>query len=363
VHTSQAKSALIGGSNKLRYGGRNFNADGSGGQDANLFQLSQISLVMDAPMPMGTLVHAQMNLNTDTDAGNGTVGIMEAWGQLDHRWGPYATRVRAGAFIPLISWEHPNNAWSTEYTLTPSAIGSWLEDAKVIGGEDTWEISGEGKRLRFTGAVFSGGDQTGSALTKRGWDMQDLQANLNSVVNIPGGATGQPIREIDGQLGYYGRAGFSLWDDLLQGSAGYWDNDGNVNGNKFTDPGESLGAWHTRFWDAGGKLEWHQFTLIGQIMDGHSFAATVPLTLWESWYGLASVRLGPWIFSSRYDRFLVSHDLEFGYGLTGDIQYVLNPRNRVILEYIEIHSRPNLVTGGSEIDQIAQLNYRFLFGK
>jgi len=44
-----------------------------------------------------------------------------------------------------------------EYTLTPSAIGTWIgEDVKAIGGEGTWELSGNGQRARLTVAGFSG---------------------------------------------------------------------------------------------------------------------------------------------------------------------------------------------------------------
>ena len=44
--------------------------------------------------------------------------------------------VKAGAFFPAISLENDDLGWTSPYTLTPSAINSWIgEELRTIGSE------------------------------------------------------------------------------------------------------------------------------------------------------------------------------------------------------------------------------------
>ena len=46
--------------------------------------------------------------------------------------------VRAGAFFPPVSLENDDLGWTSPYTLTPSAINSWVgSELRTIGGEGT----------------------------------------------------------------------------------------------------------------------------------------------------------------------------------------------------------------------------------
>ena len=50
----------------------------------------------------------------------------------------YRWSVKAGAFFPTISLENDDLGWTSPYTLTPSAINSWIGDElRTIGSEGT----------------------------------------------------------------------------------------------------------------------------------------------------------------------------------------------------------------------------------
>ena len=49
---------------------------------------------------------------------------------------PVSWSVKAGAFFPTISLENDDLGWTSPYTLTPSAINSWIgEELRTIGSE------------------------------------------------------------------------------------------------------------------------------------------------------------------------------------------------------------------------------------
>jgi hypothetical protein len=145
VHTTARRSSLynvlnnVAGQNKLRYGGRDVNADEIGDRPADIIAVPQASLVIDAPVLPATNLHLQANWDADTETGNGSAGLIEAYAEREAVFGNHALRGRAGGFIPPISWEHPGTAWSTHYTLTPSAIATWAgEDLRGFGAEADW---------------------------------------------------------------------------------------------------------------------------------------------------------------------------------------------------------------------------------
>ena len=50
--------------------------------------------------------------------------------------GDVSWSVKTGAFFPTISLENDDLGWTSPYTLTPSAINSWIgEELRTIGSE------------------------------------------------------------------------------------------------------------------------------------------------------------------------------------------------------------------------------------
>src|SRR5579859_3923260 len=164
--TDRGISWLRGGPNMLRYGGLDTDSSGVGETRAAGVSVPQASIVFEAQVPQGAKIHIQGNFTTDASSGTGRIGIVEAYGEAGKSFGDDSIQLRAGGMIPKISWEHPDPAWSTRYTLTPSALASWVgEEMRVFGAELVWEHRIDpGDRLRVTAAGFTGGDQIGRLL-------------------------------------------------------------------------------------------------------------------------------------------------------------------------------------------------------
>jgi hypothetical protein len=367
ARTSQQRSWLIGGPNKLRFGGADIDGNGSGDREANVLAVPQASLVIDAEVPQGVEVHAQVNMDADSDSGNGSIGLVEAFAHRAFEPNAGHIALRGGAFIPPISFEHSGPAWSTEQTLTPSAIGSWIgEEVRAFGGEITFTRALGETELSATAAVFGGSDQAGNLLLYRGWALHDYQATLTQSFPVTGGSGStveRPFKELDGRAGYYGRTSASFGGGWLRIKGGFYDNNGDPNRVAQTSDGP-LEVWSTQFGDVGLQAQHGGTTLTAQWMRGFSASLTCPRWPWQSWYVMGSQRLGAWSIATRYDRFSVNHRrFEDGYAGTASLQWHMSVRQRLAAEYITLWSKPNLVVRPSgRSDRIAQLNYRFLFG-
>ncbi len=362
AHTSQTLGWLSGGVNRLRYGGKDTDNNASGDRDAHVFAVPQMSLVLDAPVPLDASVHAQLNLDADSDSGGGSAGLVEAYAAFDGSEGERSWRARLGALIPPISWEHPGKAWSTRHTLTPSAIGSWIgEEVRGFGAEGSYGLKYGPHSARVTGGLFSGGDQTGWILFERGWGLHDYQSTLNETVPLPNNKTERPFLELDGRPGHYERLNLSFSDDLLKLGGGFWDNEGDPGAYRLEGT-SSLAVWSTEFWDAGAQLQWRRWLLLSQFVSGRSSMVKREWTGWQAWYGLAAYRLGAWTLSGRYDDFDVHKGGENGYALTACLQWDRNKAQRLSAEFLHAYARPGFAVRDAQKDELLQLNARFFFG-
>ncbi|MBY0511592.1 MAG: hypothetical protein K2P94_15755 [Rhodospirillaceae bacterium] len=167
----------------------------------------------------------------------------------------FGFRARAGAFFPPISQENTGLAWTSPYTLTSSAINSWVgEELRTIGGEATVFHRGDIIELAATGAVFAANDPTGTLLAWRGWSFNDRETGFFDrlrlapirIISPTGGlskqaSTEKPFHEIDGRPGYY--TALSL-DTVGYGklTALWYDN--NADDRAFV---RGQWAWRTKF--------------------------------------------------------------------------------------------------------------------
>ena len=205
-----------------------------------------------APMIQGS---ADMRLRLDTSfdafatlraAPNQHVpfDVLEAYGR--YRWSAssgWQGSVKLGAFFPPISLENESVGWTSPWTLTPSAINSWVGDElRTIGGEANVEWRSGSRVIGLTGAVFGANDRAGALLADRGWAFDSRLIGLLGEPRLPDATAieigktpplrEQPFKEIDGTPGWY--AGASLrQDDLGRIAVLYYDN--------IADPGASSG--------------------------------------------------------------------------------------------------------------------------
>jgi hypothetical protein len=172
---------------------------------------------------------------------------------------------KIGAFHMPVSLENRGVGWSDVYSITPSALNTWMgEEFRTIGGEleARWLGASHGYLgdLALVGAVYAWNDPAGGLLAARGFALTDRPSTLF-------GGLGRPpttfYHEIDRKPGYYGGLSWRHHDWMELRLLRY-DN---------ADPGKSTAAggeaWHTRFTSAGARFEPSaHWTFIAQYLDG-----------------------------------------------------------------------------------------------
>ena len=171
-------------------------------------QLSaQLQLGLDwNPSPFfGAHVHL---LARDDDDGSrrGNAGIAEAYAEGNFRPGNDRLRVRAGAMFLPTSRENVDALWETAYTITPSALNSWLgEEFRPIGVDATYM-----RRELFAGAtLFRGNDTFGAIPPVRGWSFRDHWALLGEWIPVDAFDYTSVSAENDGRHGWSARGGWN----------------------------------------------------------------------------------------------------------------------------------------------------------
>ena len=170
--------------------------------------------------------------------------------------------MKGGLFFPPISLENVGEAWSTFYTVTPSAINAWVgEEVRSTGLELTLARVSAENELSVKGAVFWNNDPAGSLLAYRGFALHDRQTGYRDRLPLPdipsiepAGTFEQqapwvePLFEIDGRHGYYGALAWESYR-FFQLNALYFDNRGipdRFDGRQY--------AWKTRFANVGAVV-------------------------------------------------------------------------------------------------------------
>jgi hypothetical protein len=235
--------------------------------------------------------------------------VLEAYG----RYQPVSTpnwlwSMKLGAFFAPISLENEGVGWTSPWTLTPSAINSWVGDElRTIGGETTAEWRYQGGALGLTGAVFGWNDPAGALLADRGWVFDSRPIGLLGEPREPDAFAPhtplreEPFKELGGQPGWY--AGASLrQDDLGRLTALYYDNR--------ADPAAFAGSdfgWRTKFTSIGVDTGIGDVVLLAQAMAGSTEIDPVPafrsITDFQSAYLLAGYYFGDFRIAGRVDVF------------------------------------------------------------
>jgi hypothetical protein len=344
VAPSHDKTWIKGGFGKLDNGG-------GGAQGPTLVGQAMADLRVQLDPALG--VFARLRGAPDQHA---PFDILEAYG----RYQPIATRewvwsVKFGAFFPPISLENESVGWTSPWTLTPSAINTWVGDElRTIGGETSllWRY-GAGE-AGLIGAVYAANDPAGSLLADRGWVFDSRPVGLLGEPRVPdllARQTGkapplreQPFKEIDGSPGWY--AGASLRQDGLGRLTGlYYDNR--------ADPGQFAGAdfgWRTKFTSLGAETYLGDIVVLGQAMFGNTtiepFANFFSTTDFEAAYLLLGYYFDEFRVAGRADLFGtqlrnsrgMTGPGEHGYALTLSGSWTPLPWLRLSTELIEVHS-------------------------
>lgn len=299
--------------------------------------------------------------------------------------GAWSWSVKTGAFFPAISLENDDLGWTSPYTLTPSAINSWIgEELRTIGSEgivryDTGVIG----TLSLTASVFCCNDPAGVLIADRGWAMDDRPSGVFGDLREPDATLRLfhedfPDRtpmfdEIDGRPGWYAGLGWQM-PGVGKFTILRYDNEGDP----FKASGE-YSAWDTRFWSYGARTSIDYLTLIAQGLQGTTVIGGsfgLSRTRFQSAfllgsYDLAGVGAEDWRFSLREDLFQTRHPSarpsvlnEDGDAITVSLSWQHYDWLRMTGEMIAMHSRRQeyLMDGspGMERDQQEfQISARF----
>ena len=182
---------------------------------------------------------------------------------------------RLGVFFPPVSLEHDGQAWVVSQTLTPSVANSWVaEEVKVVGAEMTAQTHVATAPVAMTLALFQANDTAGALLAFRGWAAHPYRAHPGRGLRLPPvpelfkGAQApvtQPIAEVDGRWGWYGRAEVRPTSEVSLAAFAY-DNRGDEVSLR-----DGQYAWRTRFSQL--SLNWSpgpQYAIVAQALQGRT---------------------------------------------------------------------------------------------
>src|SRR5690349_7580006 len=316
-------SWLKGGLSKFRYDGTHFRFAEA---------VAQGDLSLDDSLDVIAVVRAEPDQRSGLDA-------LEAYATwhtpADDRGVSWS--VKAGAFFPTISLEYDDLGWASPYTLTPSAINTWIgEELRTIGSEATLRWTTDLGVVSLMGALTCCNDEIGVLIADRGWAMNDRPFGLFERERIPDqtlrifrapvpGRTGM-FDEIDGHVGWYAGATWQL-PGIVKLSATRYDNRGDPAAATARDQ-----AWRTNFWNFGARTQFGPLVLIAQQMSGFT-SVTIRgannATKFQSGFVLASYDLDDWRVSLREDLFQTRRRAatsinwnEDGTATTGAISYL-----------------------------------------
>lgn len=295
---------------------------------------------------------------------------------------------KAGAFFPPVSFENTGLGWTSPFTLSSSAINTWIgEEMRTIGVELGVTHRFDEGHLGISGAVFGANDPAGVLLAWRGWTVSDREAGVferlplaplrvfSAAGPVPQQAPWFELRhEIDGRPGVYvnveagaeglGEAALLLYDNRARDTA--------FDGFQY--------AWHTRFAAVGARLSVaDDLDVVAQGMVGETtmgmpapgtslvdtgFASAFVLVS-RAWDRHRISARAEYFETTDRDRTLADNNGEHGTAVTA--AYIFRPaeRHRLTLELMQtISFRPerrylNLPVKARETQ--AQASYRIFF--
>ncbi len=332
-------SFLDGGLGALRYG-----------EDRSGIQLGRLRLGLSEPI--GNVLALRIDASSWGGHEKNPIDLTEAYVELrPYPRAGFRARLKAGAFYAPISLENRAAGWESPYTLSSSALDSWVaEELRTIGLET--QIDWLGTRLGYdfdlaiVGAAFGWNEPAGIALASHGFALDDRQTPLFGRVGLPGAEPVdgfQEFREIDGRVGTYG--GVELrWLERVTFRALHYDN--HADPASF-DASTGEHAWATHFDSAGIRAESLGWTAIFQWMEGETYVAPAGVGELE-WpfrarYLLLSRQMGHHAVTVRYDEFEVGqppveHGLQNGHATTAAYVYMPGTRWRFTLEWLRVRS-------------------------
>ena len=288
--------------------------------------------------------HLHLIGRDDDESKRGNLGIAEAW--VEGIFTPAETdrlRLRAGAMFLPGSRENVDALWESPYTMTSSALNSWMgEEFRPIGIDATYMRRG----FMAGGTVYRGNDTFGALPPVRGWKLHDRWTLLGQWVPVDDEYFTSVSAETDGRLGWSARGGWSGERFLVQLTRIDNRSDALEYGHLFN--------WRTWFNIAALELNSGDWTVASEygwgptiiIVDGQTFESDLLAA-----YVLVSRRFDAGRISARGEMFGI--DGEDDTALT--VAWLFSPRGPVRAGF-------EVTTSGGDHRVLAEVRYSFSGG-
>ena len=324
------------------------------GGDSGL-RLGRARLALSSPL--GELWSAHLEASAWDDKDRSPLGVTEAYLLFrPYPFAGYRLRVKAGAFYPPVSLENRTGGWESPYTLSYSAISTWLGvEVRTLGVEGQLEWLGRRLGHTFdvgaTGGVFGWNEGAGVVVANDGFMLHDRQTPVFGRVGQPGVALlngAEPFLELDGHVGGYAGLEARYLDRVVLRVLRY-DNRADPT---VIDFASGAIAWDTRFTSAGVRIESETgWSGIVQWLGGEtSIAPGGQLWTWpfRAQFALLSKRFGRHTVSARFDQFRVNtnspppdfepYGWQRGHALTVAWMFAVDAHWRLALEALRVRS-------------------------
>jgi hypothetical protein len=333
---------LDGGLGKLRFGGNQPDPD---------FRFAEA--VAQGTLTLSDDVRVIVVPRLEPEQRSG-IDLLEAYGVWRPNMDGWHGSLKVGAFFPPFSLENTDLGWTSPYTLTPSAINSWVGDElRTLGAEAHVDRSTSAGVFSLTAALVCCNDPAGVLIADRGWTLDDRPTGLIEEVRLPDTTLKLfhapfPDRtplflEIDHAVGWYAGASWSM-AGVGKLALYRYDNEG--------DPAAFQAdyfAWRTRFWSAGWESHLGSLSILAQGLSGDTaiepFAGFIATTKYKSAYLLAAYDFDDVRIAARAEAFQTratsGHGLfdEDGHAITAAASWMPKDWLRLTAELIAIDSR------------------------
>ena len=302
----------------------------------------------------GEVWSLHLDASSWADHDRNPVDLTEAY--LQFRPYPFGTgyrfRLKAGAFYAPISLENRAAGWESPYTLSYSAINTWVaQELRTIGAEGQIDWLGTRNNhafdLALLGGVFGWNDPAGVVIANRGFSLSDRQTTLSGRVGASHSGPLQPMQlfgEIDHRAGFYTGVEARYFDRVVI-RALHYDNRGDPEA---FDAATGNFAFDTHFNAVGIRAQSADgWTAIAQYLDGETAVESEDDYLgwpFKARFALVSREITHGRISLRYDSFAVKSEyIEGGgtqHGHAWTAAYVFEPdtRWRFTLEWLRVVS-------------------------
>ncbi|HSG58568.1 MAG TPA: hypothetical protein VLA06_03480 [Woeseiaceae bacterium] len=238
---------------------------------------------------------------------------------------PNRYRLKLGAFYPRLSLENSDPSWGSPYTISSSAINTWIgEEIRIFGAELSVsrrpESLGGAHTFSLHAAAFKHNDPAGGLIAWKGWSLHDRQTRFDDVLPLPPLPQIQPdgffwrqdpffipFQENEGDIGWYANVEWQYRNKFLLRALRY-DNRAdprNISNRQY--------GWYTEFDHIGvqislpGEVGLISQWLVGETVMGPFIrGAHVVDNGFESNFVLLTKAFDRHRVSARYDDFEVT---------------------------------------------------------